>query len=223
MRRRGPSLKGATPQKRGPKPKQATQDQYLAIAKYIYHRLGAGYPMESAVQAARKAFPLYRNGVYKPRSRKGVYEAVAQAKIGHKKELERERAEADPYSDPPPDVDPESARRCESYFALLKVKPINFDVWTAEKQFWLSQRKKFRAGEMSHEPKITVVDAPSEPGFYTIGGGRCVKASPRKLELLATACPKCGWHGKANTKQGWFCTRCKCALDIPTQHIRWVK
>jgi hypothetical protein len=187
MRRRGPSLKGATPQKRGPKPKQATQDQYLAIAKYIYHRLGAGYPMESAVQAARKAFPLYWNGVYKPRSRKGVYEAVAQAKIGHKKELERERAEADPYSDPPPDADPEIAR-----------------IWLAQKQLWSSAREKFRAGEIAHEPKITVVDF--QPGHW--------KHKPYH---------KCGWHGKANTGQGWFCTRCGCAANTATPRIKWAK
>jgi hypothetical protein len=98
MRRRGPSLKGATPQKRGPKPKQATQDRYFEITKLVYRCLGAGYKKDLAVAEARKAYGLSRRAIYE--------DAVPAAEAAHKEELERLKAYYSWESSPPPDAPP---------------------------------------------------------------------------------------------------------------------
>jgi len=48
--------------KRGPKPKQATQDHYFEITKFIYRCRGAGYGKDAAVEKAREAYGLKKEG-----------------------------------------------------------------------------------------------------------------------------------------------------------------
>jgi hypothetical protein len=160
MRRKG-GLKPKQAAKRGPKPKQATQDRYFKIAKLVYQAQGAEYPKGAAIKLAMEAFKV---------SRKTAFKAVKAAEATHKEELERAKAEYDFDSYPLPDAPPG--------LTLF---------WTEQRWLWQKLNQAFRKKETSRRPKI-VIDVRPPP--IVIPCPKC-GALGRRKEARKVFCTGC--------------------------------